>query len=65
MRPMKEFDPSKAAMVHDRINDRTFEWKPETMEANYRQYAVTSGDVVSWDGLQLDGWEPLPAGPRP
>lgn len=65
MRPMKEFDPSKPAMVHDRINDRTFEWKPETMEANYRQYAVTAGDVVEWDGLLLDGWLPLPAGPRP
>ena len=31
--PMKEFDPTKPAMVHDRLNDRTFEWKPATMQA--------------------------------
>ena len=37
---MKKFDPSAPAMVHDRLNDRTFGWKPAVMEANYRQYAV-------------------------
>jgi hypothetical protein len=56
---MSEFDPSKPAMVRDRLNDRTFEWKPATMEANYRRHAVSVADVVEWDGLQLDGWEPI------
>ena len=39
MNPMSTFDPSKPAMVHDRLNDRTFQWKPKTMQANYEQYA--------------------------
>jgi hypothetical protein len=66
VRPMNEFDPSKPAMVHDRLNDRTFEWAPETMQANYEKYASPRGDgvIVEWDGLLLDGWEPLPAAGR-
>jgi hypothetical protein len=62
MRPMKNFDPTKPAMVHDRLNDRTFEWKPASMAANYRQYAEPFGpDVIAWDGLLLDGWLPVDA----
>ena len=62
MHPMKEFDPTKPAMVHDRLNDRTFEWKPATMQANYEKYAEAFGpDVIEWDGLLLDGWLPLGA----
>jgi hypothetical protein len=62
--PMKEFDPTKPAMVHDRLNDRTFEWKPATMQANYGKYAEAFGpDVIEWDGLLLDGWLPLSAQP--
>lgn len=60
MNPMSTFDPSKPAMIRDRLNDRFFEWKPATMEANYWQNAVTMLDgTVAWDGLQLDGWRPL------
>ena len=68
MNPMSTFDPSTPAMVHDRLNDRTFEWKPETMQANYEQYATPFGppDVIAWDGLLLDGWLPISKGsPRP
>jgi len=51
MHPMKEFDPTKPAMVHDRLNDRTFEWKPATKQANYEKYAHAFGpDVIEWDG---------------
>ena len=47
MHPMKEFDPTKPAMVHDRLNDRTFEWKPATMQAHYENYAEAFGpDVI-------------------
>jgi hypothetical protein len=59
---MSEFDPSLPVMVHDRLNDRTFEWKPATMQANYEKYAKAFGpDVIEWDGLLLDGWLPLGA----
>jgi hypothetical protein len=57
MNPMSTFDPSNPAMVHDRLNDRTFQWVPAAMEASYRQDAVIVGDVVEWDGWQLDGWQ--------
>jgi hypothetical protein len=29
LRPMSEFDPSKPALVHDRLNDEMFEWMPD------------------------------------
>lgn len=58
------FDPTKPAMVHDRLNGRTFEWKPATMQANYEMYAEAFGpDVIEWDGLLLYGWLPLGAQP--
>jgi hypothetical protein len=58
-----EFDPSAPAMVHDRLNDRTFEWSPG-MRAHYEQYAreIAPG-VIAWDGLLLDGWHPAAAPP--
>ena len=63
MRPMKEFDPSKPAMVHDRLNDRTFEWKPE-WQGKYDLSARKSGDgLISFDGQLLDGWQPVASRP--
>jgi hypothetical protein len=52
MDPMSTFDPSKPAMVHDRLDDRTFKWKPATMQANYEKYADphTPG-IKEWDGV--------------
>jgi hypothetical protein len=58
LRPMNEFDPSKPAMVHDRLNDETFEWKPEQYFKSYLKYAHPHDvGVIEWDGLLLDGWE--------
>jgi len=67
MNPVSTFDPSKPAMVHDRLNDRTFKWKPETMQANYEEYANPHGPgIIAWDGLLRDGWSPISKGsPRP
>src|SRR5262245_30811039 len=41
LRPMSEFDPTQPAMVHDQLNDQTFEWDPEKYLSNYRRYAHT------------------------
>ena len=58
---MSEFDPSKQAMVHDQLNDDTFEWMPEKWREHYESYASEHAPgIVSWDGLLLDGWRPLP-----
>ena len=59
LRPMSEFDPTRPAFVHDELNDRTFEWKPE-WAASYREHAIEDrGGKIGWDGLILDGWRPL------
>ncbi len=51
MNPTGTFDPLKPAMVHDRLNDRTFEWTPETMQANYEQYAEPfASEIIGSDG---------------
>jgi hypothetical protein len=53
----EEFDPSAPATVHDRVNDRTFEWSTDS-RAHYEKYAkeVAQG-VISWDRRMLDGWQ--------
>jgi hypothetical protein len=58
-RPMTQFDPSRPALVHDRLNAKTFEWSPE-WRASFERYKRDAGlGVVSWDGLLLDGWAPI------
>jgi hypothetical protein len=60
LRPMREFDPAQPAMVHDQLNDDTFEWEPEKYREHYERYAQAwSPGIVEWDGLLLDGWQPL------
>jgi hypothetical protein len=45
---------------HDRLNDRTFEWKPTTMQTNYEKYSEPFGPgAIEWDGWLLDGWLPI------
>jgi hypothetical protein len=56
MRPMSEFDPTKRAMVHDKLAGKDFAWQPEWAE-HYRAHRVLEGrGVIAWDGLLLDGW---------
>jgi hypothetical protein len=57
---MATFDPGRAAMVHDRLDNRVFTWRANWV-SEYRQQARSDkvdGTVV-WDGLVLDGWEPI------
>jgi hypothetical protein len=59
-RPMSEFDPSKPALVHDKLNDQVIDWRPERHGADYKAGHRDFGDgVIEWDGLLLDGWKPL------
>jgi hypothetical protein len=45
--------------VHDRLNDKTFDWRQE-WAGHYRQYAREhDAGVIGWDGLLLDGWSPV------
>ena len=57
LQPMASFDPTHPCLVHDGLNDCTFEWKPE-WAGHCREHAEdrdTPG-VIAWDGLLLDGW---------
>ena len=58
--PMAEFDPSKPALVHDKLNDKVIDWKPERYQRHYEAFATPfDPGVVEWNGLLLDGWKPL------
>jgi hypothetical protein len=59
LRPMCEFDPSKPAMVHDGLNDETFEWVPERHMVHWEPVWEAEPGVIGWDGLLLDGWRPI------
>lgn len=63
--PMSGFDPSRPALVHDRLNDRTIDWQPERYLEHFRRYAHLDFDpekgLAEWDGLLLDGWRPSPS----
>ena len=58
-RSMRTFDPSPPAMVHDHLNRKTFEWRPE-WQASYEAYgALDDLGGSNWDELLLDGWRPI------
>ena len=60
---MTQFDPSRPALVHDRLNAKTFEWSPE-WRVSFERYKREAGlGIVSWDGLLLDGWAPIEGDP--
>jgi hypothetical protein len=40
LRPMSEFDPTREAFVHDKLNDRVLRWEPE-WAAHYQEHAIT------------------------
>jgi hypothetical protein len=60
MKPMNEFDPSRACVVHDLLRDENFEWLPITA-LNYRRRTVQGdGGTVEFEDVILDGWDNLP-----
>jgi hypothetical protein len=56
-RPMAEFDPSKPALVHDKLNDQVLDWQPERYQRHYQAFAMPlAPGVIHWDDRLLDGW---------
>jgi hypothetical protein len=45
----------------ERLNDETLGWRTR-WASDWRRHAITNSvdATVSFDGLVLDGWEPLP-----
>ena len=61
MQSMTTFEPDRPCRVHDRLNDKTLQWRTAWAH-EYRQYACLCSDdghgIVYFDDLILDGWEP-------
>lgn len=57
MQPMSTFDPGVPCLIHDKLNNELLMWKPEWSD-HYREFAqpYDTPEVVSWDGMLLDGW---------
>lgn len=59
--PMADFDPSKVALVDDKLNDRVIDWQPERYQRHYEAFAMTfDPGTIEWNGLLLDGWREHP-----
>lgn len=54
---MNDFDPSRPALVHDRLSDRVLEWSPSwaTDYTEWHREHARDG-AVAFNGLLLDGW---------
>ena len=56
LRPMREFDPAKAGVLHDLHTDSMIAWTGERQD-EFRRLAVwRSEGTVEWDGGLFDGW---------
>ena len=56
LHPMKDFNPSEPAILHDRISDTIITWSGEEAIA-FRSSCVAREDgSVAWNGYLFDGW---------
>lgn len=56
LHPMKDFNPSEPAILHDRISDTIITWSGEEAIA-FRSSCVAREDgSVAWKGYLFDGW---------
>jgi hypothetical protein len=61
-RPMKDFDPTKPARLHDQLNDALYYWPGAAAadwleRASWHDHAET---VVNFDALLFDAWQSVP-----
>lgn len=56
---MSSFDPQRRCRVHDRLNEKVFTWEPRWAPLYRKEARDHEPGVINWDGLQLDGWEPM------
>ena len=58
--PMKAFDPTKPARLHEQLNDRIDAWQPVSPAA-WERVAIwhdRAETVIKIAGRLYDGWEP-------
>jgi len=63
--PISTFDPSRAALLHETLNDQAMAWDPERAD-DWRRTADPHEEGVHWDGYIFDAWgtEIVPAGAK-
>ena len=57
-RAMADFDPSKAALLHESLNDHFVLWDPRRADDWRRSAKPHSDGLVHWDGYVFDAWSP-------
>jgi len=60
-RPTATCAPNRRCPVHDQLNDKVIDWDNPAWALTWRGRRDHEPGVIEWDGLLLDGWEPLPA----
>lgn len=56
LHPMKDFDPSEPAILHDLISDRIITWSGEDAAAFHRAHIERADGTVAWNEFVFDGW---------
>jgi hypothetical protein len=57
---MRDFDPSRPAILHDRLQDAIIPWTGEHQDEFRRDGRPQPDGSVAWDGRVLDGlWNVL------
>ena len=57
LHPMKDFNPSEPAILHDRISHTIVTWSGEEVIAFRRSCIVREDGSVAWNRYVVDGWE--------
>jgi hypothetical protein len=56
LHPMKDFNPSEPAVLHDRVSDTIITWSGEQAIAFRRSGVACEDGSVAWNGYEFDGW---------
>ena len=56
LHPMKSFDPSEPAILHDRLSDSIIAWSGEEAAAFRRSCVEQQDGSLAWNGFLFDGW---------
>jgi hypothetical protein len=56
LHPMKDFEPSEPAILHDRVSDTIITWSGEDAVAFRRSCVAQEDGTVAWNGYVFDGW---------
>jgi len=56
LRPMKDFDASEPAILHDRVSGRIISWSGEEADDFVRRKIELDDGTVRWNEFVFDGW---------